>query len=55
MAGNDFKTTRISKSIIFKSILLLIVSMSLIIVSGTAFLFPPQATTAAQETAARAK
>ena len=37
MAGNDFKTTRISKSIIFKSILLLIVSMSLIIVSGTAF------------------
>ncbi|MBO7414640.1 MAG: diguanylate cyclase [Fibrobacter sp.] len=37
MAASDIKTTRISKSIIFKSILLLIVSMSLIIVSGTAF------------------
>ena len=37
MATSDIKTTRISKSIIFKSILLLIVSMSLIIVSGTAF------------------
>ena len=37
MAVSDFKTTRFSKSIIFKSIMLLIVSMSLIIVTGTAF------------------
>ena len=36
MAVNDFKTTRIFKSIIFKSIFLLIVSMSLIICAGTA-------------------
>ena len=37
MAANEFKTIRISKSIIFKSIVLLIVSMSLIVVAGTAF------------------
>lgn len=35
MAVYDFKTTRFSKSIIFKSVALLIVSMSLIIIVGT--------------------
>jgi hypothetical protein len=37
MAANEFKTIRISKSIIFKSIVLLILSMSLIVIAGTAF------------------